>query len=137
MVSTLRSAFSFGLAILLTLGLRYVRADPGNLDVSFNPGTNLGTACCTANWGIGAFAVQSDGLTLIAGNFQGYLVDNATRNFLTRLKPDGSLDSSFNCRFGTNGVNILAAALALQSDGRILVGGGFTNIAGVLRNRIA
>lgn len=137
MVSTLKGAFPLAVTMLLIVALGHVRADPGNLDVSFNPGTNLGTACCTANWGIGAFAVQPDGLMLIAGNFQGYLVDNATRNFVTRLKPDGSLDSSFNCRFGTNGVNISAAALALQSDGRILVGGGFTNIAGLLRNRIA
>ena len=59
-----------------------------------------------------------------------------TRNQIGRLNADGSLDTSFNP--GANGV---VYALAVQADGKILVGGDFTTLGGggtgtTTRNRI-
>ena len=54
------------------------------------------------------------------------------RNNIARLNADGTLDTAFN-----PGVNAGVYTIALQTDGRILVGGIFTNIGGQARNGIA
>jgi hypothetical protein len=54
--------------------------------------------------------------------------------YLTILTTPGSLDGSFN--FGGTGANNFVRALALRPDGRIVVGGSFTNFNSVSRNRI-
>lgn len=65
--------------------------------------------------------VQPDGKILLAGLYK--VQNNYTP--VVRLNYDGSLDSSFNVpRFNSEG-----NALALQSDAKILVGGGFSAIA--------
>ena len=48
-----------------------------------------------------------------------------TRNYIGRLNADGSLDTSFDP--GANG-NVVA--LAVQADGKILVGGALTTLGG-------
>ena len=48
-----------------------------------------------------------------------------TRNFIGRLNPDGTLDTSFN-----PGANGRVNAIAVQADGKILVGGAFTMLGG-------
>ena len=55
-----------------------------------------------------------------------------SRNRIARLNADGTLDTDFNPNAG-NFVN----SIAIQSDGKILLGGFFTTIGGVGRNRIA
>ena len=56
------------------------------------------------------------------------------RNRIARLNPDGSVDTNFNPGAGPNaGIR----CLALQPDGKILVGGVFTSVDGAPRNRIA
>ena len=50
---------------------------------------------------------------------------NAVRNRLGRLNADGSLDTGFN-----PGANDEVFALAVQADGKILVGGAFTMLGG-------
>jgi len=47
-----------------------------------------------------------------------------TRNHLARLNPNCTLDSAFN-----PGANGPVTSLALQADGKILVGGSFTTLA--------
>jgi hypothetical protein len=47
------------------------------------------------------------------------------RNYIGRLNPDGSLDTSFD-----PGANGSVGAIALQPDGKILVGGDFTTLGG-------
>ncbi len=69
---------------------------------------------------------QPNGQILIGGTFT--TVNGVTRNRIARLNADGSLDTNFDAGLGAaNQVN----TIALDSFGRILVGGAFTNFAGV------
>lgn len=92
-------------------------------------------------WGVyaNAMVVQPDGRIIVGGKFDQY--DGVTRNYLARLHPDGSLDTSFDAGAGITTTLVAAAnaqvrALALQPDGKILVGGHFTSFNGVARNHI-
>ena len=98
----------------------------GTLDTSFNPG---------ANGSIHTFTLQPDGKILVGGEFTTLGGDD--RSKIGRLNADGSLDASFNP--GANMANISQAvvyALAVQLDGKILVGGEFTELGGSARTRI-
>ena len=97
----------------------------GTLDQTFHSGFGPdGT--------VRAMAAQPDGRVLIGGFFTSY--DLLSRAYLGRINPDGSLDNTFN--FGA-GLDNAVLALALQPDGRVVVGGTFTTVYGVSRNSIA
>lgn len=90
-----------------------------SLDPSFNPG---------ARGAVLALAVQQDGKILVGGLFEtlGRGVQGpAARNNIGRLHADGTLDARFD-----PGANDKVAALAVQPDGKILVGGAFTTLGG-------
>src|SRR5207245_1655444 len=55
-----------------------------------------------------------------------------TRNRIARLNPDGTLDTAFNPN-----ANDIVQSIAVQADGKILLGGFFTSVGGQTRNRIA
>jgi uncharacterized delta-60 repeat protein len=78
-------------------------------------------------------AIQGDNKILIGGYFTTY---NATsRGHFARLNTDGTLDTSF---LATGvGADATVTAVAVQSDGKILIGGGFSNYNGVGRGQIA
>src|SRR6267378_3497563 len=79
--------------------------------------------------------VQPDGKILIGGDFTTLAPNGGvavTRNRIARLNPDGTLDTTFNPN-----ANSAVLSIAVQADGKILVGGGFTSIGGQPRNRIA
>ncbi len=98
----------------------------GSLDATFVPtGTGL-------NNDVADIVVQSDGKILVGGDFTAY--NGTTRNYIVRLNADGSLDASF-APTGT-GLNNVVRALVVQPDGKILVGGGFTDYNGTTRNRV-
>jgi uncharacterized delta-60 repeat protein len=97
----------------------------GSLDSSFNPGTG-------ANGGVSSVALQSDGKVLIGGSFT--TIDGTNRNHIARLNANGSLDSNFNP--GT-GADSTVYSIALQSDGKALIGGDFITVNGVLRPQVA
>ena len=79
-------------------------------------------------------AVQSsDGKILIGGDFS--KVNGIDRAGVARLKSDGSLDTAFGPGTGT-GANAVKA-VALDADGRILIGGTFTTYNGTSRNKMA
>ncbi len=97
----------------------------GSLDATFN--TSIGV-----NNSVNSIAIQSDGKVLIVGNFTSY---NGTSRIRTaRINPDGSIDLSFNPDSGANDV---VRCIALQSNGKILIGGDFTRYNGVTRNSLA
>ena len=88
----------------------------GSLDTTFDPGTG-------ADGEITAAVLQSDGRIIVAGRFTSF--NGFIHNGICRLNADGSVDQTFGLG---NGINNAALALALQSDGRIIVGGQFSQI---------
>lgn len=88
----------------------------GAVDPSFNPGTG-------ANGTVRAVIVQPDGKIVLGGDFTTF--NDIAREYLVRLHTDGSLDSSFvGPNFGATG-GWGVEALALQPDGKMIVGGQF------------
>jgi uncharacterized delta-60 repeat protein len=104
---------------------RLIRLLPnGSRDTSFNVG--LGADAI-----IEAILIQPDKKILVGGhfsNFNGQLISR-----LVRLNPDGSIDFGFNAG---NGFDKYIYAMALQSDGKIIIGGNFLNYNGVSQKRI-
>lgn len=77
-------------------------------------------------------AIQTNGKIIIVGDFTAY--DGIGRSRIARLNPDSSLDTSFNPGAGAN-AEILTAAI--QTDGKILIGGYFTTYDTIGRNFLA
>jgi uncharacterized delta-60 repeat protein len=96
----------------------------GSIDNAFNIGTGF-------NNQPRVIKQQSDGKILVGGEFTSY--NGTTRNRIVRLNTDGSRDDTFT--IGT-GLNDLVLSIEIQSDGKILVGGGFTSYNGTTSNRI-
>lgn len=99
----------------------------GSLDTTFNSGEDGPDAT------VNAIKVQTDGKILIGGAFAHYN-GTAIAN-IARLNADGGLDSSFNAS-GTGTLGTVHC-LAVQGDGKILLGGNFTEFNGTLRARVA
>jgi uncharacterized delta-60 repeat protein/uncharacterized repeat protein (TIGR01451 family) len=97
----------------------------GSLDPSFNTGFGI-------NGNVFAIALQPDGKIVIGGDFTS--VNGTSRNRIARLDPDGSLDLSFDPGAGANDS---VRAIAIELDGRILIGGAFNNVNGVTLNHLA
>ena len=74
-------------------------------------------------------AIQSDGKILVGGSFTTFT--GSSQNYFIRLNSDGSKDTSFD--IGT-GFNNYIESIAIQSDGKILVGGYYTTYQGLTQN---
>lgn len=79
-----------------------------------------------------AVALQNDGKILIGGYF--FNLNGLPRFGLARLNPDGTVDPDFNIAGGPNNS---IYSLAVENDGRVLIGGNFATVAGVGRSGIA
>ncbi len=89
----------------------------GSLDNSF---------LCATDFVVYAIVVQPDGKILIAGN-----PFDPEDLYFTRLNPDGSFDESFlGGQGGVVGGSRAPRALALQVDGKVLLGGMFGSVNG-------
>jgi uncharacterized delta-60 repeat protein len=103
---------------------RIGRLNPdGSLQSNFDPGADGSVLC---------LALQPDGKVLVGGNFTS--LGGQSRANIGRLNPDGSLDTTFNPG-GTETDYVFS--LALQPDGKILVGGFFYSLDGKSRICIA
>ncbi len=80
-----------------------------------------------------AMSLQSGGRVVIVGGFSN--VNGTQRSIVARLNSDGTLDTTFGN--GLAGADNKISTTALQSDGKLLIGGTFANVNGVTRNRIA
>jgi uncharacterized delta-60 repeat protein len=98
-------------------GLARLNAD-GTLDEGFGIGDGF-------DGDVYSIALQPDGGILAGGDFTEF--DGNPANFLVRLNADGSIDTGFG--IGT-GFDKSVRSIALQSDGKVLVGGGFTSFDG-------
>ncbi|MCC6840036.1 MAG: T9SS type A sorting domain-containing protein [Flavobacteriales bacterium] len=112
-------------------GIARVNGD-GSLDLSFDPGTGLDSLF---NVYVKAITVQPDGKVLIGGAFTSY--NGTPRQQLARLNSDGSLDASFDPGSGTNSPYYGVRAIALQPDGKILIGGDFITYDGTAMKNFA
>jgi len=114
------SISSTGLAYLLRF------QTDGSLDTNF-----LGGLSGVDN-AVYSIAVQQDGKLVIGGLFNN--VNGAARNFIARITPRGDLDTLFSPQAATDGA---VRSIAVQNDGRILIGGDFLTVNGVARSGIA
>jgi uncharacterized delta-60 repeat protein len=82
--------------------------------------------------GVRDLEIQPDGKILVGGDFS--KIGGTNRNGIARLNANGTLDTTFDPGAGADGE---VAAVALQTNGKVLVGGAFTNFNGVAHKRIA
>lgn len=102
-------------------------AQDGSLDTTFDPGTG-------PNGGVFALALQPDGKILLGGAFidvggaiqDGYMI--------ARMNANGSPDPGFH---PLGGASQHVRALALQPDGKIMIGGLFDVVDALVRGRVA
>jgi uncharacterized delta-60 repeat protein len=121
-MTTLKSSACAATLLLATLLNAF--AGPGALDASFAP---------NASSPIYAEAIQPDGRLVIGGDFT--TVGGATRSRIARLFANGALDTSFqNNMSGASGT---VTCLAVQGDGRIVIGGTFVSVNGTSRHGVA
>jgi uncharacterized delta-60 repeat protein len=99
----------------------------GTLDTNFSP------VVVGPYSSVQAMALQTDGRILIGGYLN--TINGQPWGNLARLNPDGTLDMTFSPQAGGTYLSSVSA-LAVQPDGRILVGGYFHSLAGQFRNNI-
>src|SRR5207247_464044 len=98
-----------------TARLRAARLNAdGSLDSGFGAGLSINSV-------VNAVALQTDGKVLIGGNF--VTVNTISRPRIARLNTDGSLDTNF--LNGVSGASAAVNAIAVQADGKVIVGGSF------------
>ncbi|HUS37390.1 MAG TPA: Calx-beta domain-containing protein [Verrucomicrobiae bacterium] len=98
----------------------------GSLDTGFDPGV-------AANGPIRAIEYDGQNRYLLGGDFTAYNNDT-NRNRIARINVSGAIDTSFSTNNRPNGG---IAALALQPDRRIIIGGSFNTVQGQIENRVA
>jgi uncharacterized delta-60 repeat protein len=102
----------------------------GTTDTTFNAGLG-GT-----NDVVQCIALQADGFIVIGGDFTSVnqSVINATTglNYIARLEPTGITDGKFNTisGIGLGGTNNVVQSIAIQADGKLVIGGAFTTVNG-------
>lgn len=109
------------LIYLLSTCLYITAQTDGTLDSSFLP-DNSGIK--GAQGPVFDILEQPDGKLYVAGQFASY--EQIEKQSLVRIFPDGSIDESFNQTFFTaGGTPPRITSIALQPDGKLLVGGNF------------
>lgn len=108
---------------------------PVLFDPAFDPGQKAfgaGNGSCAS-----ALVLQPDGKIIVGGCFTN--VGGALRGGVARLNVDGTLDRTFDPGAGVtgNGASGSVSALALQPDGKVLLGGAFFHVNGRIHPSIA
>ena len=107
------------------------------LDANFRPViTRIGGS-------VSALAVQTDGKLVLAGAFNA--INGIGRNGLARINPDGAVDLTFDagagacCSTAVGQTQIAGpiSAMALQPDGKLVIGGSFESVNGTPRKGLA
>ncbi len=120
MTSRFRGAFAV-VALLATAALPDARAQTAG---AADPGFTVGP---DANGAVSTLALQDDGSVLAGGAFSTFR--GQPRSGVARLAPDGTLDAFNPALSGLQGGAPEVDALALQADGKVIVGGQF-NVPG-------
>ena len=90
----------------------------GSLDTSFDEGNG-------ANDSVKSVVVQPDGKILVSGDFT--TIYNTNRRRIARFNSDGSFDDTFSRNTASAGFDNTVWAMAVQTDGKIVIGGDFTS----------
>ncbi len=98
-------------------------AGPGMLDTNYVP---------VLDNAVRAIALAGEGKVYVGGHFT--QVNGAASPRLVRLNTDGSTDLGFS--IGNSFSNGWVSCLALQEDGKLLVGGSFTNVQGLAHTNL-
>lgn len=101
-----------------------------NVDGSFDPSFDVGAG--PSSQFLTDIALQPDGKLITVGGFVSF--DGEPRSRIARLNSDGSLDTTFQ---PGRAANSHVSAVALQPDGRMVIGGHFTAYDLVSRNFVA
>lgn len=110
--------------ILLTLVLSFAALAAGEVDTSFHAGL---THAPEAGYGRNILR-QPDGKYLITGYFRG--INGISNSYVTRLNADGTPDLNFKAPTFQESIYVETIEIALQSNGKILIGGNFTALGG-------
>ncbi|HEV2320277.1 MAG TPA: Calx-beta domain-containing protein [Verrucomicrobiae bacterium] len=104
------------LAQVTVNGANSVNQPPGGPDPTYNP---------TFNGSVLALALQANGQLVAGGGFT--MVNGLPRQYIARINTNGTLDTTFSSYVSTAGANAPVEAIAIETNGLILVGGAFTN----------
>ncbi len=111
-----------------TAGVVRVTRD-GAYDNTF---TSLVTNGVPFNNAVNAVAVDGSGRVLLGGSFQTQFVGGTAARYLARVNADGTPDTTF-----VPNLDSFVNAIVVQTDGKAVIGGQFTSVDGLTRNRIA
>ena len=105
--------------------------DNGSYDATFKSGITPG-----GSQFVNTVILQPDGKFMIGGQFNSY--SGQPYGLVARINADGSLDPTFqNPNVNNGGFSYSVNALALQTDGKVLIGGSFDTVGGQPRRSIA
>jgi uncharacterized delta-60 repeat protein len=111
--------------VLAVLPLR-AGAAPGDVDAGFQPTIDSGLLA-----GVHAIAVQPDGKVVIGGEFD--FLDGLLHQNFGRLQSNGSVDAEFGF---ASYVDSTVSSIAVQRDGKLVLTGSFTDVAGEFHERL-
>ncbi len=104
---------------------RVIRLNPdGSRDVSFDVGSGF-------NGRVRSVDIQDDGKILVGGDFSTY--QGVSANYIIRLNSDGSRDTTFDIG---SGFDNLTYSVKQKNDGKIIVGGQFSQYNGASHSRL-
>lgn len=118
------------MTLIICLFNSTINAQQGKVDLTFNTlddGQNGDGFDNTVR----TLFLQSDQNLIVGGDYLS--LNGVPSPYLTRLKPDGSIDETFNTGTGFNGK---IYTTYIQPDGKIIVGGSFTTFNGLSSGRI-
>lgn len=122
------------LALCLVFNFTYaVAQNAADRDTTFKMHVPLNIGYFNGSNPYNEMAIQADGKVIYIGGF--YNIGGSAYSGIMRLNTDGSFDNTFNA--GNKGAAGIVAAVALQNDGKILIGGGFTQYSDSSRSCIA
>lgn len=112
--------FGGSFTFLRTFGSRRLMqlTTAGQLSSTFGPTTGF------ANY-VAGFAPLSNGKMIVVGAFTTY--NRTARNGIAVFNSDGTRDTSYDTAFGTGATGGSVECVAVQSDGKIVLGGNFTS----------